>query len=164
MSDEPGAELIAVLEELADVIRQARPVPMSASVLVNRAQALSLVEQARTLLPQELTQAHAAIQGAGKTLDQAKAQAEQIRADARREAENLLADQDVVKAADDRADVITTAARAKADTLMRNADEYCDRVLAELEVQLGRSLREVAGGRKVLADKLQRHDSPEEGD
>jgi len=45
-------------------------------------------------------------------------------------------------------------AQATADRLRREADDYCDRRLAEFEIDLGRVLAQVQAGRAKLAGRL----------
>jgi len=58
---EPAA---AQLEALSALVQQAKAVPMSASCMVNRSEALALIESARTALTDELTAARDATNGA----------------------------------------------------------------------------------------------------
>lgn len=52
MTEAPtGESLLTILEELAGLIANARTMPMSASVLVNKAEALDLLDAARAVLP-----------------------------------------------------------------------------------------------------------------
>ncbi|HWS57639.1 MAG TPA: hypothetical protein VN257_03800 [Actinotalea sp.] len=146
--------LTGILEALERVVTQARAMPMSSSVLVNRAELLDLVDQAHAVLPSQLTEADEVLAGADEVLAQSQEQAEQVIAAARRRAEELVSTEQVVVAARVRADEILAEAERTAAGLRRDADDYCDRRLADFEIDLGRLLSQVQAGRAKLAGRL----------
>ena len=79
-----------VLEALAAAVEQARAMPMSSSVLVNRAELLDLVDQAREALPAQLTRADALLADADAARGEARAEAEAVLARAREQADRLV--------------------------------------------------------------------------
>lgn len=154
MSGSNLAELAALLTKLTDAVRAAKPLPMSASVLMNRAEILDLLEHAKTLLPEEATAGDIAAPGVAETLAQARAQADEIRAQARSEAIALASQYDDVQRAKHYAAELEAAGKARADELVRGAQEYCDQALSQLEDSLTKVLKQVNGGRQVLAQQL----------
>lgn len=140
----------ALLDELADLVEQARAMPMSASCLVHRGEVLELVEGVRRVLPAEIRQAGAVIDDADAVLDRARAQAEQIVVEARERADLLVADQAVVAAATSRAQRVLDDAQVEADRLLTQADDYCDRRLADFEIDLDKLAQQVRRGREKL--------------
>ncbi|WP_024287843.1 hypothetical protein [Cellulomonas sp. KRMCY2] len=146
--------LTGILDALENVLAQARSMPMSSSVLVNRAEVLDLLGQAHAVLPTQLSQADEVLAGADDVLAQARAEAEQIIATARRRAEELVSAEQVVVAARVRADEILADADRTAAGLRRDADDYCDRQLADFEIDLGKVIAQVQAGRAKLADRL----------
>ncbi|OKL54658.1 hypothetical protein BSZ39_02945 [Bowdeniella nasicola] len=162
-SEHRGSSLTEILDTLADMVRNARAMPMSASVLVSRAEMLEMIDTARELIPTEIARADATLRGADVTIASAREQAERIRAQARREAEQLLGNEEVVTTATRHAKHVEVEAEARAAKLTRDAQDYCDRTLAQLEVNLNRALREVAGGRKVLGEAIAAYDETAAG-
>ena len=146
--------LTGILEALERAITQARSMPMSSSVLVNRAELLDLVDQAHTVLPSQLTQADEVLAGADEVLAVAQDDAEQVIAAARARAEELVSTEQVVVAARVRADEIVAQAEQTAAGLRRDADDYCDRRLADFEIDLGKVVSQVQAGRAKLAGRL----------
>ena len=57
-------------------------------------------------------------------------------------------------AAEARATAIIARGETAAKTLMRDADDYCDRRLADFEIDLGRINAQVTAGRAKLAARL----------
>ena len=146
--------LTGILEALQEAVTQARSMPMSSSVLVNRAELLDLVEQAHAVLPSQLTEADDVLAGADEVLAEARERSEQIIATARRRADELVDAEQVVVAAKVRAGEIIAEAERTAAGLRRDADDYCDRQLANFEIDLGKVVSQVQAGRAKLAGRL----------
>ncbi len=146
--------LTGILDALADVIDQARSMPMSSSVLVNRAELMDLVDQAREVLPTQLTRADEVLAAADAARLAAQAEAEDIIAGARARAAELVEDHELTRAAQIRAQEIVAEAEQVAEGLRRDADDYCDRRLGDFEVDLTRLMTQVQAGRAKLATRL----------
>lgn len=146
--------LTGVLDALEDAVQAARAMPMSSSVLVSRAELLDLVEQARAALPTQLQRADDVLAAADAERAAARADAERIEAAARRRAAELVEQESVIALATDRAAEIVAEAEETARGLRRDADDYCDRRLAEFEIDLGKVLSQVQAGRAKLAGRL----------
>lgn len=154
MSDVRGEGLTALLDALERLVAQARAMPMSATVLVNREEVLALVAQARAVLPDQLAHADEVLAGADRVLADARERAEAIVLAARERAEELVSAEQVVRAAEHRAAEIVAEAQATGVELRRDADDYCDRRLADFEIDLGRVMAQVQAGRAKLAGRL----------
>lgn len=153
MTSSSGESLVAILDELTDLVTSARAMPMSASALINRAEVLELVESARAVLPSQISQADTLIADADAVLDRARREAAKILEKARARADHLVSEEAVVAAAEQRAAEIEAAARVEADRLAREADDYCDRQLAQFEIDLGAITNQVAAGRARLVER-----------
>ncbi len=155
---EPAARrhesLSGVLDALEQAVSTARAMPMSASVLVSRAELLELVAQAREALPAQIGRADEVLAAADAERAAARADAERIEAAARRRAAELVEQEAVVARATERAAQIVAEAEETARGLRRDADDYCDRRLADFEIDLGKVLSQVQAGRAKLADRL----------
>lgn len=148
--------LTGVLDAIENVVTQARSMPMSSSVLVSRAELLDLLDQARSVLPDQLARADEVLGDADRVLADARAEAAAVVEAARAEAEELVGREAVVHAAQERAAGIVAEAERVADGLQRDADDYCDRRLADFEIDLGKVLAQVQAGRAKLAGRLDR--------
>lgn len=146
--------LTGVLDALEEVVRHARSMPMSSSVLVNRTEVLDLIGQARALLPAQLSRADEVLDEADTVLADAERRAQQVIEEAQARAAHLVSSEQVVLAATERAQQIVAAAEQEAARLRRDADDYCDRRLADFEIDLEAVLGQVRAGRAKLADRL----------
>lgn len=152
--DDAGDDLLRILDELDTLIAAARSMPMSASAIVNREEALDLIDRARAAVPTAVRRAEEIVADAAAVLDRGRAESERIIVHAQEEAERLVAGETVVRLANERADAIIAAAEERATDLRHGANDYCDRSLAQLEIELGRVTDQVRAGREVLAGRL----------
>lgn len=148
-----GASLVAILDQLATLVSNARPMPMSASVLVNKAETLDLIAAATAVVPDEIRAAEALNAEADAMLQRARAEADELLAEAQQRAAQLVSQEQVVALAEERANDIIAAAEEKAAQLARDADDYCDRQLAQFEIDLGAIAAQVQAGRQRLASR-----------
>ncbi len=146
--------LTGILDALATAISAARAMPMSSSVLVNRAELTDLVEQARAALPSQLGRADDILAQADEAQASTRAEGERLLAEARVAAADLVTQEAVVEQARARALEIVQEAERVAEGLRRDADDYCDRRLADFEIDLGKVLSQVQAGRAKLAGRL----------
>ena len=170
MTSSDAASVVDILDQLIDIVRSARSVPMSASAMVNRSQVIELLTTARDILPDQLVEA-----------DGLLAEVDSVTARAHDEAARLVSQDAVTVAAKSRAQRIVDDATNQAETMKRGADEYSDERLRELQDQvaeLGNSmdalsrefqgkidvvLGQVKAGRRVLAERQGEIDPVDEG-
>lgn len=152
--DEGQPGLPAFLDALDELVSRARAMPMSASVLVNKADALDLIDQMREIMPDQLSRADTVLSDADGVLDQAHGQAESILATARNRATQLVSSEQVSVQAQAHARELVEEANEQGQALRAEADDYCDRRLAEFEIDLGKVLAQVQAGRAKLAGRL----------
>lgn len=155
VDEERTGGVAGVLDAIEQAVLAARAMPMSSSVLVNRAEILELVEQVRDALPAQLQRADAVLADADAARAAAHAEAEAVLARARARAAELVEQEAVVAEARARAAQIVAEAQENAEALRRDADDYCDRRLADFEIDLGKVLSQVQAGRAKLAGRLQ---------
>lgn len=88
-----GESLVAILDELTDLVAGARAMPMSASALINRAEVLELIESAKAVLPSQISQADTLVADADAVLDRARREAAKILEKARARADHLVSEE-----------------------------------------------------------------------
>jgi hypothetical protein len=132
------------LDVMGATVERASSFPLSASCLINRAELLSLVERARAELPVELDEAAALLVAHQDVIARAEEEAEQVLAAARARADEMIEDSALVATARGRSEQILDAARA---------EEYCDGRLAVFEDDLGRAMAQVRRGRDRLRER-----------
>ncbi|HWB71830.1 MAG TPA: hypothetical protein VG452_06405 [Egibacteraceae bacterium] len=144
----------AYISQMEQQLTDARPVPLSASVMINRKDFEELVAGLRTALPDELRRARWVLKERDEVLAQASREAEQMLADARLERDRLVSETEVVRAASREADRIVSEARDHARDLRLEAEDYVDSKLANFEIILSRLMTAVGKGRERLRGRL----------
>lgn len=144
----------SLLSQMEQLLAEARPVPLSASVMVNRHDFDEVIAQLRAELPEELRQSRWIIKERDEVLAQATREAEQVRADAERERDRLVGEEEVVRAARREAETILDEAREQARNLRLEAEDYVDGKLATFEITLNKTLEAVGRGRDRLRGRL----------
>jgi len=154
MSEAEARHLEGALQDLRDLIETARTMPMSASVLVNRDEAIQLLDQARRNVPAELRHARWLLKERQEYLEQAKREANELLESARVQAERMVERSDIVREARRSAQQIIADAEAEARRLHHAAEDYVDARLAALEGLLDRTMTGVRKGRERIAVEL----------
>jgi hypothetical protein len=161
MSQSEARALEDLLFDMRDLIETARMMPMSASVLVNRDEALSVVQDALQTLPEELRRARWLLKERDEFLEQARRDADAIIDAARVQAERMVERTEIAREARRTAEQVVLDAEAEARRLRHEAEDYVDARLARFEEALERTLATVRRGRDRLQVDLDALDARE---
>jgi hypothetical protein len=140
----------ALLRRVGEMISGARPMPLSASVMINKDEVLEMLDEALERLPDELRAARWLLKEREEFLAKTRRDADDILDAARARAERMVQRTEVVKAAELRARRTIDAADEEARRLRLECEDYCDQKLASFEIVLERTLKTVAAGRTKL--------------
>ena len=138
------------LNLIRDHVDQARSMPMSASVMVNKDELLGLIEDALAMLPEEIRQARWLLKEREEFLAKARKEAEEIIEAGRQQAERMVERTEVVRSARRTAERVVEAAEDRARAMRLETEDYIDQKLAGFEVVLERTMAAVAKGRERL--------------
>jgi cell division septum initiation protein DivIVA len=138
------------LDEITTLVEQARAMPMSASCIVNRPELLTLLEELRALLPQEIDLAEQLLAGREKVVEEGRSEADRIIAAAHDERMRLVSETEVFAQAQLEAGRVVAEAHDDAESMRKQVDEYVDAKLATFEITLNKTLAAVARGRDKL--------------
>jgi hypothetical protein len=144
----------AYIGQLEQLLAEARPMPLSSSIIVNRRDVEDVLAELRTRLPDELRQSRWIIKERDELLQQAAREAEQLMTDTRVERDRMLSETEIVKASQREAERIVEDAREQARILRLEAEDYVDGKLANFEIVLNKTLKAVEKGRERLRGRL----------
>jgi hypothetical protein len=148
----PGGDVEALLQRVRELIASARPAALSAQqVKVDRDELLDLLDEAIERLPEEVRSARWLMKDRDEFLARSQREADDILAAARGQAERMVQRSEVAKAAEAKARRVLDEARAEAGRRRNEADDYCDKRLAQLETVLEKAMTVVAAGRARLS-------------
>jgi cell division septum initiation protein DivIVA len=131
------------LQQIAELIGQAKSMPLSSSVLVNREEIMELLEAAQTELPEEIKQARWVVKDREELITKARRDGEAVMQKAAAEQARLLSQEEVVRAAQAEAESILGEAREQARQLRLEAEDYVDAKLAQYEIALEKTWKEL---------------------
>lgn len=186
-----GESLVAVLDELIELVSNAPTTVMSAAIKVNRSEVLDLLATARDLVPDQIVRAdglianadgftHEAQARASRIIEQAQNDAEDSIAEAREQAARLVSQDAITIAAKARAHRIIDDAKSQGEKLRRGANEYSDATLLSLQNKVSEAggaidsltatvheridimLSQIIAGRNVIAERDERSDAVHE--
>jgi cell division septum initiation protein DivIVA len=150
-------DITARLQQIAELIEQAKSMPLSSSVLINREEIMELLEAARAELPEEIKQARWVVKDREELITKARKDGEAVLRSAQEQQVRLLSETEVVRAAQEEAEQILSEAREQARQLRLEAEDYVDAKLAQYEIalektwnELQRSIAQVQRGRDKL--------------
>lgn len=143
----------AKIEEIEQLVRAARAMPMSASCVVNRVELLDHLAELRSLLPDELAGAQRVLADSEAVIEEGRVEAARIIEAATAERARLVSRTEVAREASVEAERILADARADAARMQSEVDDYVDAKLANFEVVLHKTLAAVERGRAKISGR-----------
>ena len=144
-----------LIAKLAEIVSEARSMPLSSSALVNRQEVLDLIESLQRSLPDEILRARSILKDGEEVLERAGHEAQRVLERARQERERLLSKTEIVQAAAREADRLVAEAESTSKRIRAEAEAYVESKLANFEVVLQKTLQAVERGRQRLAGRLE---------
>ena len=139
-------DILHLVDRLEGLIEQGRRLPFTTTVLVDEGTVLDIIDQMRISIPEEIKQAKRILQEREKVVAEAQEEGSLIIARARDEAARLVADHELRRQAQARAERVLDEARRQAQVISQGADEYAIEVLAKLAEELVTLQRTIANG------------------
>lgn len=150
-------DIDARLQQIEELVHDAKSMPLSSSVLVNREEMLELLEAARGELPEEVKQARWIVKDREELLAKARRDGESVVERAQEERDRLVSQQEVMRAARQQAERLVNEALEQARRIRLEAEDYVDGKLGQFEAaleqthaDLERLLAQVRRGREKL--------------
>src|ERR671914_599141 len=126
-------DVLVLIDKLDDTIHNAKPVPLTDQVRVDKEEVYDILDQMRATIPEEIKQARWIVK-----------ERQEMLAEAKREAEQIIKD-----------------ARAREREIRLGAEDYADDILNTLEVNLTKFIAAVQRGRDRLQGR--EHEEAEVG-
>jgi len=152
-------DIASRLKQLEEMVAEAKSMPLSSSVLLNRDEVLEVLAGIGDDLPEEIKQARWVVKDREELLAKARRDAEALLEEARAEQARLAAGEQVARRAQEEAGRILGEAREEARQIRLEAEDYVDQHLASLEVAIGKlreSLAVSSGDVQSLLERLEK--------
>ena len=143
-------DVLVLIDKLDDIIHNARSVPLTDSVMVDREEMYDILDQMRSTIPEEIKQARWIVKERQEMLAEAKQEAERVLTEAQERADRIVSETEVVRLAERNAQQIMEAARERERDTRLGAEDYADEVLGNLELNLEKFIGAVRRGRERL--------------
>jgi cell division septum initiation protein DivIVA len=146
-------DVLVLIDALDDLVHNAKPIPLTDKVRVDKEEIYGILDQVRATIPEEIKQARWIVKEREEMLGEAKREAGRIVTEARERQERLISDEEVTNQAERAAEDIIEDARAREREILLGAEDYADEILNTLEINLSKFNAAVERGRDHLAGK-----------
>jgi vacuolar-type H+-ATPase subunit H len=139
-------DLQYLIDRLETMVRAGRRMPVMNKIMMDEQELVDLIDQMRTVLPEEIRYAKHVLREKEQILSDAQAQADDVLRNARQQAEVLIEREGLLKQARQQADDIKRQAQEEAERVQVGADNYVRQVLTDLADSLQRQIASVNKG------------------
>lgn len=129
-------DIISLLEYLEEIIETSAKVPLSGKVMINKTEALDILDQVINYLPEEFKKAKWICEEKERILADAIEESERIKAENLEILKKQIENHDITKEAKLRAEEIESQAQKNAKFMRLNARDYANEILSELENEI----------------------------
>lgn len=143
-------DLQDIVDDLLVQLHEAKSVPLSGNVLIDRELALGLLEKLRAELPDELRAARWMVREREAFISRTNEKAREIIDKARAEADELVSDSNITKEAVEEANILVRRAEGEARRMRLETEDDIERQLQEAENLLSLLLGTVKNARNEL--------------
>ena len=151
-------DVLVLIDTLDDLVHNAKPIPLTDQVRVDKEGIYDILDQIRATIPEEIKQARWIVKERQEMLTEAKREAERIVKEAREREARLISEEEVTKHAERSAEDIIEDVRGREREILLGAEDYAEEILSTLEVNLSKFIAAVQRGR----ERLQGKDEPAE--
>ena len=134
-------EVMELIDQLYTMVSEAWGVPLgNEKCIVERDQVLEILDEIKTAMPVELSEAKRLVSARDEFINNAKREAEGIRNQAEERARALVNDQEIVRIAKARSNEMLASTQAKADALRQASSQFCVDALRRTEEAISAAL------------------------
>ena len=153
--DFPPMDVLVLIDRLDDLVHNAKAVPLTDQVRLDREEIYEILDQMRATIPEEIKQARWIVKERQEMLAEAKRECDRIVQDAREQAMREASQTEIVKLAEKQADDIVDEAKRQARETRLEMEDWADSILSTLELNLDKFLTAVKRGRERLHERSQ---------
>src|SRR5436309_103662 len=147
-------DLAGRLAQLEHIVRDAKSMPLSSSVLISRDEVLEMLHEMQESLPEEIKQARWVVKDREELLAKARAEGDRVIEQAREEQRRMAMKDAVATRAQEESARMLQEAEDTTSEMRREAEDYVDGKLAQFEIALRKILEDAQGTARSLAKTL----------
>jgi F0F1-type ATP synthase membrane subunit b/b' len=149
-------DILQLIDRLEELFNESKAIPLTRNVMVDEDRMLDIIDQMRIAIPEEVKKAQQLLGQRDRVLAQAQEEANRTLEIARQKSDQLVGKDVVMQEAQRRADQILTQARAEAEGIRADADDYVIDSLTQLQAELERITNQVNNGIQAVKDDQSR--------
>ena len=149
-------DILQLIDRLEELFNDAKAVPFTHNVVVDEDKMLELIDQMRIAIPEEVKKAQQLVAQRDRVMAQAQEEANRTLQIARDKADQLVQKDIVTQEAQRRADQILAQARAEAEGVRADADNYVLDTLMQLQDQIAKVSNQVNNGVRMMQEDQMR--------
>ncbi len=175
-------DILYLLDRLENLIASSRRMPLTNQIMLKEADILSILDEMRSVIPNEIQQARRIVQDKERILSQANAEAANIVSRGRAESERAMnregllraaegRSQELVKQAEEQAQELVKQAKRHSKHLKNDADAYVSETLhglkehlTSMETEVSRTILSIDRGLESIAMQGSDEDEDEDDD
>ncbi|KGF09784.1 Uncharacterised protein [Urinicoccus massiliensis] len=143
-------DVLKYVDDLEDIVETSSTIPLTGKIMVEKEEILDLLENLRRDLPLELTEATQIRKDKDLIIKDAHKEAEKIIQGARAQADQLVAEDELVRKANARAQELMDTANNESNQIRIGARDYADKLLEQTQVQLSDVIKLLNENRQEL--------------
>lgn len=143
-------EVLTLLETIEEMLERSATIPLTKKSLVDKDEVMSIINEIKLKLPDELKQAKWVKEERQKILVDAQKEANQLIKEAENRIIAMIDEHEITKKAYEQKTEIIDSANAFSRDLISGTKKYADEILAELEANLQDKLDIIKDNRKEL--------------
>ena len=173
-------DILYLLDRLENLIASSRRMPLVNQIILKEADILSVIDEMRMVIPDEIQQARRIVQDKERILSQANAEAANIVSRARAESERAMNREGLLRAAEGRSQELIRQAEEQAQELLRQAKRHTEHLqndadayvsetlhglkehLTSIETEVSRTILSIDRGLESIASQGAEEDANEE--
>ena len=145
-------DILQLIDRLEELFNESKAIPLTRNVMVDEDRMLDIIDQMRIAIPEEVKKAQQLLGQRDRVLAQAQEEANRTLEIARQKSDQLVGKDIIAQEAQRRADQILTQARAEAEGIRSDADDYVIDSLTQLQAELERITNQVNNGIQAVRD------------
>ena len=151
-------DILQLIDRLEELFNESKSIPLTRNVMVDEDRMLDIIDQMRIAIPEEVKKAQQLLGQRDRVLAQAQEEANRTLELARQKADQMVMKDMVAQEASRGADQIIAQARAEAENIRADADDYAMSSLTQLQDELERISNQVSNGVRLLKSELSKRE------
>ena len=129
-------DIFKLLDELDELVESSTKIPLSGKIMIDKDELMSLIEEMRIAVPEELKQAEWIKEEKQRIISEAQVDADKMLTDLQIHIEIMADNHAIVSEAEKRAEEILNRAQISAREVRSGAREYADDIISNVEESL----------------------------